>query len=467
MEGPLPEATQDVAQLIRDFSDEAGGLGIEVCDIAGDIAQITVRADRQVELFDELRNASKQVQSGNERIAKAAGQARDVAASGRKDVTASRHTALESLDQIRKLIQSVSDIERQIAGFNSAFLSIRKAAEGITAIAKQTHLLALNAAIEAARAGEAGRGFAVVASEVKVLAGQTHDATSEIDRTLTELGKQIERLVVVTAASTESAELVQKGTHAIGSVIETVDVAMAELDREGSSIADDANAVQSHCVNLVSNVESMVHGVILSKENLHHASGRIDNLLAGIEKLIGLTAASGTETADTPFVAAARATASEIAKLFTSAIDGGELSEADLFDREYRAIPNSDPPQFLNRCVDFTDRVLPSILDERLKLDPRVVACTAIDANGYVPTHNQHVSRPQSDDPVWNKANCRNRMIYSDRAASASAKSTKPFCITIYRRDMGNGSVGLLKDASAPIFVKGRHWGALGIFYLE
>ena len=58
--------------------------------------------------------------------------------------------------------------------------SIGKVTEVINEISDQTNLLALNATIEAARAGDAGKGFAVVAGEIKNLAGQTSEATKEI-----------------------------------------------------------------------------------------------------------------------------------------------------------------------------------------------------------------------------------------------------------------------------------------------
>jgi methyl-accepting chemotaxis protein len=34
-----------------------------------------------------------------------------------------------------------------------------------------------------------------------------------------------------------------------------------------------------------------------------------------------------------------------------------------------------------------------------------------------------------------------------------------------YRRDMGNDTYALMKDLSAPIYVNGKHWGAVRLAY--
>ena len=42
------------------------------------------------------------------------------------------------------------------------------------------------------------------------------------------------------------------------------------------------------------------------------------------------------------------------------------------------------------------------------------------------------------------------------------ARSTKPFLVQTYRRDMGE-RFDLMKDVSAPVTVKGRRWGNLRV----
>ena len=41
------------------------------------------------------------------------------------------------------------------------------------------------------------------------------------------------------------------------------------------------------------------------------------------------------------------------------------------------------------------------------------------------------------------------------------------FLLQTYRRNMGGGTFVLMKDRSAPIFVRGRHWGAFRIGFRQ
>ena len=95
-----------------------------------------------------------------------------------------------------------------------------------------------------------------------------------------------------------------------------------------------------------------------------------------------------------------------------------------------------------------------------------MVFCIAVDRNGYVPTHNKKYCQPQRPgDLVWNTANSRYRRIFNDRTGLASARNQRPFLLQTYRRDMGGGKFVLLKEASAPIVVGGRHWGGLRLAF--
>ena len=143
----------------------------------------------------------------------------------------------------------------------------------------------------------------------------------------------------------------------------------------------------------------------------------------------------------------------------------GEIAEDALFDADYQPIPDSDPQQVMARFTGFTDRVLPAIQEPVLASDPHIVFCAAIDRNGYLPTHNLKFAQPQGKDPVWNNANCRNRRIFDDRVGLAAGRNEAPFLLQAYRRDMGGGQFVLMKDVSAPIVVRGRHWGGLRLAY--
>jgi methyl-accepting chemotaxis protein len=136
-----------------------------------------------------------------------------------------------------------------------------------------------------------------------------------------------------------------------------------------------------------------------------------------------------------------------------------------LFDRTYQTISGTNPEQFMTPSTKLFDEILPALQEPVLRFDPKVVFCAAVDQNGYLPTHNRKFSQPQGDDPVWNTANCRNRRMFNDRVGLKAGRNTEPFLLQVYRRDMGGGEFKMMKDLSAPITVKGRHWGGLRLAY--
>jgi methyl-accepting chemotaxis protein len=460
---PDPDARDD--GLIDRIAEAAGGLSLELVDVAGDIEAASRTFTTQVESFAAMLESAETIGAHNARIAAAAESARTGAESARAEVAQSR-TAIEgSLGDIHGLVEAVGVIESQLGGLQRALGEVAKVAQQIDAIARQTNLLALNATIEAARAGAAGKGFAVVAGEVKALAAQTSAATAQIDGTLKDLTQQAQRLIAQGAESTARAQNVRSGTGTIAEVIDSVAGAMEAMRRETSGIAGAAGEIETRSSRFLETLKTMAGEVGHARDSLGGARERMNRLSETGERLVDLSARSPQNTLDRPFVETARAKAAEVAAAFEAALASGRISESELFDRDYRPVPGSDPQQVTTRFTSLTDAVLPAIQEPLLDWDPRVVFCAAVDVNGYLPTHNAKFSKPQGSDPVWNNANCRNRRIFDDRVGLAAGQNTKAFLLQTYRRDMGGGTFVLMKDVSAPIVVRGRHWGGLRLAY--
>jgi methyl-accepting chemotaxis protein len=451
--------------IVGDIAAQAGKLGIEICDVSGHVEEVAARVQRQAHVCRALRESAAQTLAGNHRIAAAARKMRDVSDEAATGVQESQQALEASLADIHGLVEGVTVIESQISALRSALAHVSHVSEEISLIARQTHLLALNAAIEAARAGESGRSFAVVAAEVKNLSAKTAQATGQIETTLAQLTQQTEQLISEGSVNTARAHRVREGTRKIGDVVHATGDAIAHLNDEAGQIATLTSEIETQCDGLEAQVLEMASGVEDSSENFAQAKDRLGNLLGVSENLIELTAATGVETADTRFIEAVQQTAAKVGKALETAVARGEVSIEDLFDQRYVPVAGSNPPQFVTRFTALTDRILPAIQEPLLDLDPRVAFCAAVDVRGYLPTHNLKFSLPQRDDVVWNMANCRNRRMFDDRTGMAAASHAKAFLLQTYRRDMGGGEFVMMKDASAPIFVGGRHWGGVRIGY--
>jgi len=464
---PAPSSAdhRDAAfDAISRVSEKISSLSVEICDITGDIQSLSGHSRSQAEEFGVLRSTLSGVGEGNAEIAAAAQTARAFADSASRELGESRNTVVRSLDQIASLVSGQSSVGAEISALRETLGQVAKASQEIAAIAKQTNLLALNATIEAARAGEMGRGFAVVAGEVKALASQTAAATKRIEAVVTTLGQQTEKLVAEGNENVRTAETVRDGTQVISSAMESAGAAMAKLESEAERIAEATRAIETRCADLVTSFGRMTDGVVSSSQRLDKTDARITAVLAGTEALMQMTTETGIDTPDTPYVNLARETAARVAAAFEEALDKGDISEADLFDRDYKPIAGTNPQQYMARYTAFCERVLPPIQEPALT--GKITLCFAVDENGYAPTHNLKFAKPQGPDPEWNKGNCRNKTIFNDARLIEVIRSRKPFKLTAQRRDFGNGKFMLVKGAQAPLTVRGRFWGAILVAYL-
>jgi methyl-accepting chemotaxis protein len=454
-------------RLIRELASQLGSLGVEVADVAGHLEDLSTRVSGQAAQFEQLHQATETMVSGNHEIDRAAREAQRAASAAGTEISESRTLIDGAVDHIGRLTGAVGRIQERLASFGPVLRQITSVAAAIEGIAKQTRLLSLNAGIEAARAGEAGRGFAVVAAEVKVLAEETRTATERIAATVRLLAEQIEGLICEGGAADRHAGEAGRGAQEVQGVIVRAHGAFGIVSGEIDSIARSAAGNLEACNATLAELGDLARGVQLSSTSLVHADQRVEGLLGLSEGLMELIADSGIETVDTPIIHLGVETAKRIGAVFESAIARGQITETQLFDERYRAIPGTNPKQYLTDYVDLTDRLLPPIQDPLQRSDPRIIFCVAWARGGYLPTHNPNYRQPQGKDPVWNAAHCRNRRLFEDRAVQKVARNTKPFLLQTYRRDMGGGNFVLMKDLSSPIWVRGRHWGAFRIGYRQ
>ena len=188
--------------------------------------------------------------------------------------------------------------------------------------------------------------------------------------------------------------------------------------------------------------------------------------------MIGLTAAAAigitllqTQSMETLTLEKARVAAAigarQYGDFFDNAIDSGLMTVADAFDRDYVEIKGYDfggKPKYHTRYDAFTDRAVLVFQDKFLDHKDFLFA-VGVDVNGYLPTHNTRFQKPVTGDPEQDLAGNRTKRKFDDAVGIAAARSTEPTLVQVYARDTGE----TMWDVSAPIFVKGRHWGAFRV----
>ena len=130
-----------------------------------------------------------------------------------------------------------------------------------------------------------------------------------------------------------------------------------------------------------------------------------------------------------------------------------------MFDKSYKEIPGSNPKRYKTAYDDLIEKELQPLYDKALADIQGALYVLCVDENGYAPSHNSKFSKTPTGNYDFDLLNCRDKRVFNDKVGIALARNTKPFLLQTYMRDTGE----TVNDFSMPIFVDGRHWGAIRI----
>lgn len=233
-------STQQTSEGARKQLEKNQEVGKDINDLSASIEEIASTSQEVME------HATKATEEGNE-------------AASLGEIATKKMRLVEEISQ-----QTVSEINT----LNSQMREINNIVKLITDIANQTNLLALNAAIEAARAGEHGRGFAVVAGEIRNLAGESKQASQDIE----DLIRTIQASTEKTAGSMQSShQEIQTGIESVNKVIEGLNRIVNRVEVVTHGITEITKATEDQAGSTNDVMQQMDESTHMTKENLNRA----------------------------------------------------------------------------------------------------------------------------------------------------------------------------------------------------
>ena len=458
----IEEVTENA---IRAVARDCGSLSIECSDVAGYVEEVASRIGVHLKMLDGLEEVTTRLLTDQERVSDSTDEARLLSEQAKAKLEAGREAIEGTIAGFKGLTELVVQLGERMAGFATAMNQVQTVSSTIETIARKTNMLALNATIEAARAGDAGRSFAVVAAEVKKLAHDTRAATSQIASTIGELTREASAVTSEIKTGVDRSRAAEAGFGQISDTVREVTEIVSMVDRQTEGIAHSTSLIQTSVDRVKAGLSEFAGDARDNGGQLIKAQKRLGHLEMLSNTMLNTLANSGAEIDDTPMILKGQSVMRQIAEQIEAGIDRGEIRLEDVFDRNYRERPGSNPKQYDTNFCDHADRIVQPIIDALQSADNRIIGSTIGDVNGHLPTHLSERSRPQGSDPVWNDAHSRNRRILIDDQTRFALQSNDPTLMT-YLMQRGEESIAV-KNVYVPLFIKGRRWGNLELAYRD
>lgn len=466
----IPLETYDeiraLSQNYNQFLDDLRRILTETQKMAIGIAVDSTKVVRQVD--DSLANARKQGELSNIILSssKEAGQAIIEITQSTQDISSSishnHQTAVNSMEELQDVSGKINMISARLAdfsvtvsGLNTHSEKIKDMVSLIEDISDQTNLLALNAAIEAARAGDHGRGFAVVADEVRALAERVNRATKEISTNIDEMLKNVKgtqkETTEISGYIDQTKEVVGKTANHFENLVKDSENNSAQLMRIASA-SEEISVTNDEINRQIADIHALSTGTLncLEESNKHSSSLRTIT-----ERMLENTSQIRIGTGR---VEEAILLVREYKERMQCKIEEIHLRGVDVFDRNYKPVPNTRPPKYTVAYNAAFDKELQTLYDEALQRIKGALYAICIDVNGYLSTHHSHYQKPLTGSFEVDFLNSREKRIAaSNEQEIRRAKNTKPFLLQTYMRPTGE----IVNDIAMPIYINNKHWGAI------
>ncbi len=450
------EFTEQLKDMISQTRTHSVDVALNAARVQKMVRQASSSSTAQEQQAEQIFESSSQSTQAIDEIAINATHISDQTQHNVRDI----HQSSTDLARVSEQIQGV---ERQARSFQETVSTLSRNSENITNILRlveefsdQTNLLALNASIEAARAGDAGRGFAVVADEVRELSRKVGEATQQIGTNIAEMSSlvgQTEEGAGAILDSVQEAEglLTRTSDQFIGMV-----ASFEQMSQQLSTIStaiEELSATNRLTHENVASIAELSHSVKEDMDSTRASAYELEEATQQTQELLSrfIIGYGGFE--------AITRLGMEWAGKIMQVMEEQAAKGVDLFAKDYRALnPGDRYVQYMTSYVSSLEPVLQPVLDGFLQEKPDFAYAVAANTDGYVPVHHANVSRPRTGNPDEDNTYSRNMRKYFDtRAEQRRCTHESPFLLQTFIRDTGQ----ILNDLSIPLYVGGRHWGAL------